>query len=224
MFEAKEETVAGGGGALFLRSWRDSSKSRAILAICPGFNSHGGYYSWVGTQCAAAGYATYAVDLRGRGKSAGHAGGRSHRHGAQSDGSYRRSAGQTSKVRQPRLYRAPAWPLCDRRRGLEVRARRACRPLPIATCRCVRGGCIPASSKADAGLPQAPPGFGECGALGSSFCLASSTQQMNSLRARGVMSFEASGAEGLAASALRRSPGSLCTAPPGTRWLLTRLR
>jgi acylglycerol lipase len=71
MFEAKEETVAGGGGALFLRSWRDSSKSRAILAICAGFNSHGGYYSWVGTQCAAAGYATYAVDLRGRGKSWG---------------------------------------------------------------------------------------------------------------------------------------------------------
>jgi alpha-beta hydrolase superfamily lysophospholipase len=71
MFEAKEETVAGGGGALFFRSWRGSSKPRAILAICPGFNSHGGYYSWVGTQSAAAGYATYAVDLRGRGKSEG---------------------------------------------------------------------------------------------------------------------------------------------------------
>lgn len=71
MFEVKEETISGGGGALFFRSWRDSSKARAILAICPGFNSHSGYYSWVGTQSAAAGYATYAVDLRGRGKSAG---------------------------------------------------------------------------------------------------------------------------------------------------------
>lgn len=52
-------------------------------------------------------------------------------------------------------------------------------------------------------------------------CLASSTQQMNSLRARGVMSFQASSAVGLAISALRRSAGSLCTTPPGTRWLLT---
>ena len=52
-------------------------------------------------------------------------------------------------------------------------------------------------------------------------CLASSTQQMNSLRARGVMSFQASSAVVLAISAWRRSPGSLCTTPPGTRGLLT---
>jgi hypothetical protein len=36
-----------------------------------------------------------------------------------------------------------------------------------------------------------------------------------------VMSFQASSAVGLAFSALRRSPGSLCTTPPGTRGLLT---
>lgn len=71
MFEAAEETVAGTSGSLFVRSWRPTAKARAILAICPGFNSHSGYYAWVGAQCAAAGYATYAVDLRGRGKSAG---------------------------------------------------------------------------------------------------------------------------------------------------------
>ena len=42
-------------------------------------------------------------------------------------------------------------------------------------------------------------------------CLASSTQQMNSLRARGVMSSgQATSAVGLAISASRRSPGSLC--------------
>ena len=52
-------------------------------------------------------------------------------------------------------------------------------------------------------------------------CLASSTQQMNSLRAKGVMSFQASSAVVLAISALRRSAGSLCTTPPGTCWLLT---
>ena len=71
MFEASEETVTESGSSLFVRSWRPKAKARGILAICPGFNSHSGYYAWVGAQCAAAGYATYAVDLRGRGKSAG---------------------------------------------------------------------------------------------------------------------------------------------------------
>jgi acylglycerol lipase len=71
MFEVKEERTSGGSGTLSFRSWRDASKLRAILAICPGFNSHSGYYSWVGAQAAAAGYATYAVDLRGRGMSEG---------------------------------------------------------------------------------------------------------------------------------------------------------
>jgi len=52
-------------------------------------------------------------------------------------------------------------------------------------------------------------------------CLASSTQQMNSLRASGVMSFHAASTSELAISASRRSAGKLCTTPPGTRWLLT---
>src|SRR3954452_21157944 len=52
-------------------------------------------------------------------------------------------------------------------------------------------------------------------------CLASSTQQMNSLRANGVMSFQASSAVVFAINASRRSPGNGCTTPPGTGWLLT---
>ena len=51
-------------------------------------------------------------------------------------------------------------------------------------------------------------------------CFAFSTQQMNSLRAMGVMSVHASSADGLAINVARRSCGSLCTTPPGTRWLL----
>jgi sugar lactone lactonase YvrE len=43
-----------------------------------------------------------------------------------------------------------------------------CRLDPAAICRCARGARTPASSRADAGLPRAPPGFGECGVLGSS--------------------------------------------------------
>lgn len=51
-------------------------------------------------------------------------------------------------------------------------------------------------------------------------CLASSTQQMNSLRAKGVMSCQAANAVELALSAARRSAGNLWTTPPGTRSLL----
>ena len=39
---------------------------------------------------------------------------------------------------------------------------------PAAICRCARGACTRASSRADAGLPPAPPGSGECGVLWSS--------------------------------------------------------
>lgn len=39
--------------------------------IIPGFNSHSGYYAWAGSRLASAGLATYAMDLRGRGKSDG---------------------------------------------------------------------------------------------------------------------------------------------------------
>jgi len=68
---ASVTTIQGTGGDLFVRSWRPSASPRAVLAICHGFNSHSGYFSWAGQQCAANGLAAYAVDLRGRGKSAG---------------------------------------------------------------------------------------------------------------------------------------------------------
>ncbi len=51
--------------------------------------------------------------------------------------------------------------------------------------------------------------------------LASSTQQMNSLRANGVMSFQASSAVASAINASRRSAGNSCTTPPGTPLTLT---
>lgn len=67
----REETIHGGAGALFVRTWLPDQRPRALIAICHGFNAHSGYYQWVGEQCAAAGYAACAVDLRGRGKSGG---------------------------------------------------------------------------------------------------------------------------------------------------------
>ena len=55
---------------IFVRSWQPPSP-RAVVVICHGVNSHGGHYTWVGEQFAAAGCAAYALDLRGRGQSDG---------------------------------------------------------------------------------------------------------------------------------------------------------
>jgi acylglycerol lipase len=70
--QAKEETLQGVGGLrIFVRSWRPASRPRAVVAICHGVNSHGGQYAWAAEQLAARGFAVYAVDLRGRGRSEG---------------------------------------------------------------------------------------------------------------------------------------------------------
>ena len=61
-----------GGLSIFTRSWRPASGTpKAVLVISHGFNSHSGQYAWAGEQFAAAGLAVYALDHRGRGKSAG---------------------------------------------------------------------------------------------------------------------------------------------------------
>jgi acylglycerol lipase len=67
-----ETTIESAGGAtLFTRSWCPRAGARGVVAIVPGFNSHGGYYGWVAERLVARGLAVYAVDLRGRGKSGG---------------------------------------------------------------------------------------------------------------------------------------------------------
>jgi acylglycerol lipase len=59
------------GLGIFFRSWKPSGKPRAVVAICHGVNSHSGEYLWAGEQLKSAGFAVYALDLRGRGKSDG---------------------------------------------------------------------------------------------------------------------------------------------------------
>lgn len=56
---------------IFARRWRPQSAPKAIVAICHGLNSHSGQYGWVAGELARAGYAVYALDLRGRGLSEG---------------------------------------------------------------------------------------------------------------------------------------------------------
>jgi acylglycerol lipase len=69
---AHEEKIDSTKGVkIFVRSWRPASAPRAVVVICHGVNSHGGQYDWVGQQFAASGYAAFALDLRGRGRSDG---------------------------------------------------------------------------------------------------------------------------------------------------------
>lgn len=56
---------------LFYRAWHPTGPARAVLAVVPGFNSHSGHYQWTAEQFATQNIATYALDLRGRGKSQG---------------------------------------------------------------------------------------------------------------------------------------------------------
>jgi len=60
-----------GGVKIATRSWSAEGKPRAIMILVHGFNAHSGYMVWPGEQFSASGFATYALDLRGRGKSEG---------------------------------------------------------------------------------------------------------------------------------------------------------
>jgi acylglycerol lipase len=61
-----------GGLNIFARAWRPEGASpRALIVISHGVNSHSAYYDWVGRQLSAAGFAVYALDHRGRGRSEG---------------------------------------------------------------------------------------------------------------------------------------------------------
>lgn len=67
----REETIQSTGAQIFVRSWKPVGTPKAIVTICHGVNSHSGYYLWAGEQLAAQGFAVYALDLRGRGRSSG---------------------------------------------------------------------------------------------------------------------------------------------------------
>jgi len=65
MFESK------GGVKIFVRSWLPPSPGRAVVVLVHGFKSHGGLFEWTAQQLAARGFAAYALDLRGHGRSEG---------------------------------------------------------------------------------------------------------------------------------------------------------
>jgi alpha-beta hydrolase superfamily lysophospholipase len=69
MQEATFETAD--GLTIFYRSWRPAGPPRATVVLNHGFNAHSGQYLWSADQLTTAGYAVHALDMRGRGKSAG---------------------------------------------------------------------------------------------------------------------------------------------------------
>jgi len=72
MSAPREERIDSTGGVkIHVRSWEPQGPKRAVVVICHGVNSHGGQYLWTGEQLQARGFAVYALDLRGRGKSDG---------------------------------------------------------------------------------------------------------------------------------------------------------
>ena len=66
----REETVKSGDRGIFVRSWEPEA-ARAVVVLVHGFNSHSGYYIHTGEEIAASGFAAFALDLRGRGRSDG---------------------------------------------------------------------------------------------------------------------------------------------------------
>ncbi len=59
------------GTGIFLRAWRPESQPRAVVVICHGFNAHSGQYAGTAARLVEQGFAVYAPDLRGRGRSEG---------------------------------------------------------------------------------------------------------------------------------------------------------
>lgn len=66
----QERIVHPDGTGINLHSW-PVADATAVVILQHGFNAHGAHMQWPAEQFNAAGYACYAVDLRGRGKSDG---------------------------------------------------------------------------------------------------------------------------------------------------------
>lgn len=69
--KSEEKVRTPRGVEIFVRSWEPDGKARAAIAICHGVKSHSGYYFWAAAQFVEQGFAVYALDLHGRGKSDG---------------------------------------------------------------------------------------------------------------------------------------------------------
>ena len=73
--ERSEGTFRGAGGIeLYYQCWRPSGEAKAVVAIVHGVREYGGRYAPVADYLTAHGYAVYAFDQRGHGRSPGQRG------------------------------------------------------------------------------------------------------------------------------------------------------
>jgi alpha-beta hydrolase superfamily lysophospholipase len=68
----REGRLEGAGGAdIHWQAWLPDHEPRAVVVLAHGISEHSGRYAWTGEQLAGRGYALYALDHRGHGKSSG---------------------------------------------------------------------------------------------------------------------------------------------------------
>lgn len=68
----EEDRLAGVGGLeIYWQSWLPEGSPRAVVVIAHGVSEHSARYTWVAEQLTARGYAVYALDHRGHGRSQG---------------------------------------------------------------------------------------------------------------------------------------------------------
>ena len=60
-----------GGVRIFWQAWLPDGEPRAVVGLAHGASEHSGRYAWTGEQLSARGYALYALDHRGHGRSEG---------------------------------------------------------------------------------------------------------------------------------------------------------
>jgi alpha-beta hydrolase superfamily lysophospholipase/uncharacterized protein YbjT (DUF2867 family) len=60
-----------GGIQIFTREWQPAGKPHGVIVISHGLNAHSGLYEWASQQFTSHGFAVYALDHRGRGRSGG---------------------------------------------------------------------------------------------------------------------------------------------------------
>ena len=60
-----------GGVEIYWQAWLPEGSLRAVVVLAHGASEHGGRYAWVGEHLASRGYAVYALDHRGHGRSGG---------------------------------------------------------------------------------------------------------------------------------------------------------
>ena len=68
----RESELAGAGGVkIYWQAWSPLGRPRAVVVIAHGVSEHSGRYGYVAERLVREGYAVYALDHRGHGRSGG---------------------------------------------------------------------------------------------------------------------------------------------------------